>query len=129
MIEPLKYCVKLFVQIKQYMNVQEFELLMAVTWRVVINQKHQTNKVRDTDKRFPQLWRLIISWSCLRQLSYLRSFTVITPTPFPNRSWRQRWTTELEEVYCNSCTKGSGCNSMFLEDGSALSITELLQIE
>lgn len=61
MIEPLKYCVKLFVQIKQYMNVQEFELLMAVTWRVVINQKHQTNKVRDTDKRFPQLWRLIIS--------------------------------------------------------------------
>lgn len=61
MIEPLKYCVKLFVQIKQYMTVQEFELLMAVTWRVVINQKHQTNKVRDTDKRFPQLWRLIIS--------------------------------------------------------------------
>lgn len=37
MIEPLKYCVKLFVQIKQYMNVQEFELLMAMTWRVVIN--------------------------------------------------------------------------------------------
>lgn len=31
MIEPLKYCVKLFVQIKQYMDVQEFELHIAVT--------------------------------------------------------------------------------------------------
>lgn len=91
MIEPLQYFVKLFVEIKQYMDVQEFELHIAVTWGVVINQKIQTNKVRDTDKRFPQLWRLIISWSCLKQLSYLRSFTVITPTPFPNRSWRQRY--------------------------------------
>lgn len=61
MIEPFKYCVKLFVWIKQYMDVQEFELHITVTWGVVINQKIQTNKVRDTDKRFPQLWRLIIS--------------------------------------------------------------------
>lgn len=61
MIEPLKYCVKLFVQIKQYMDVQDFELHIAVTWGVVINQKIQTSKVMDTDKRFPQIWRLIIS--------------------------------------------------------------------
>lgn len=61
MIEPFKYCVKLFVWIKQYMDVQEFELHITVTWGVVINQKIQTNKVRDTDKRFPQPWRLIIS--------------------------------------------------------------------
>lgn len=61
MMEPLKYCVKLFVEIKQYMDVQEFELHIAVTWGVVIIQKIQTNKLKDTDKRFPQLWRLIIN--------------------------------------------------------------------
>lgn len=32
MIEPFKYCVKLFVWIKQYMDVQKFELHIAVTW-------------------------------------------------------------------------------------------------
>ncbi|RMC17176.1 hypothetical protein DUI87_05753 [Hirundo rustica rustica] len=43
--EPEKYCVKLFVRIKQYIDVQEFELHIAVTWGVVINQKIQTNKL------------------------------------------------------------------------------------
>lgn len=60
-VRALKYCVKLFVQIQLYMDVQEFELHVAVTWGAVINQKIQTNKVRDTDRRFPHIWRLIIS--------------------------------------------------------------------